>query len=400
MPPEDRWRALLLVCLSALAVATNYTIHGPVLGFIRADLGIDAATAGAIATAFFLGGAATMLLGGVVADRIGTKPAVTSGFLLVVISNLGIGLASPTFEWLLLWRAIGGLGGGYSFVAGAAYTRAIYDDRGRHLAQGLYGASFLLGSSLTLLYVPWLAGPDGDWRLAFTISALAVAAAWLAWTLLAPEEERLPRQGGVLAAFRRALGERNTVILALCHMCGFGMAMVVGTWVTLYLADSFGLAVAFAGALGSTALVLGIVGRVSGGAILEAGVPPVRLIRVALAMASLGLLAMAFATGIAPPAGLVLALGAIVATGLGVGLPYAAVFNGAAASVPDSPATAQSIVGWGGLLIAIFGPPLVGGLLDATGSFAAGFVVLAAIPAGVLLLTTLLRPVRFSIEPD
>jgi NNP family nitrate/nitrite transporter-like MFS transporter len=341
-----------------------------------------------------------MLLGGVVADRIGTKPAVTSGFLLVVISNLGIGLASPTFEWLLLWRAIGGLGGGYSFVAGAAYTRAIYDDRGRHLAQGLYGASFLLGSSLTLLYVPWLAGPDGDWRLAFTISALAVAAAWLAWTLLAPEEERLPRQGGVLAAFRRALGERNTVILALCHMCGFGMAMVVGTWVTLYLADSFGLAVAFAGALGSTALVLGIVGRVSGGAILEAGVPPVRLIRVALAMASLGLLAMAFATGIAPPAGLVLALGAIVATGLGVGLPYAAVFNGAAASVPDSPATAQSIVGWGGLLIAIFGPPLVGGLLDATGSFAAGFVVLAAIPAGVLLLTTLLRPVRFSIEPD
>ena len=69
----------------------------------------------------------------------------------------------------------------------------------------------------------------------------------------------------------------------------------------------------------------------------------------------------------------------VVITGLGVGFPYAAVFNGAAASVPASAASAQAVVGWGGLLTAIFGAPLVGVLLDATGSFTAGFLVLAAI---------------------
>jgi cyanate permease len=82
----------------------------------------------------------------------------------------------------------------------------------------------------------------------------------------------------------------------------------------------------------------------------------------------------------------------LVVTGLGVGFPYAAVFNGAAASVRTSPASAQAIVGWGGLLTAIFGPPLVGTLLDATGDFAAGFLVFAAIVVAVLVLTSLIRP--------
>ena len=392
MSDRDRRLALLLICLSAVAIATNYTIHGSVLGFLRADFGASSAEVGTIATAFFLGGASTILFGGIVADRIGTKLAVTAGFVLVVVSNLGIGLASPTFPALLAWRVLGGLGGGFSFAAGASYTRSIFDDRGRHLAQGLYGAAFLLGSSVTLVYIPVLAGPEGDWRRAFAISAVAVAIVWVAWTWLAPREPPSGIRGGMGAAFVRAVTERNTVLLALCHMCGFGMAMVIGTWVTLYLVNSFGLAVTLAASLGSVGLVLGIVGRISGGAILEVGVRPVLLIRASLAAAAIGLAGMALATLLAPPAGPVAAMIAVIVTGLGVGLPYAAVFNGAAASVPESSASAQAIVGWGGLLIAIVGPPVVGGLLDASGSFAAGFLVLALVVLVVLGLSSLLRP--------
>jgi hypothetical protein len=60
--------------------------------------------------------------------------------------------------------------------------------------------------------------------------------------------------------------------------------------------------------------------------------------------------------------------------------------------VRTSPASAQAIVGWGGLLTAIFGPPLVGTLLDATGDFAAAFLAFAAIVVTVLVLTSLIRP--------
>jgi NNP family nitrate/nitrite transporter-like MFS transporter len=386
MPATSRRRALLLICAVAVAVSTNYTIHGPVLGFIRTEFALSSADAGAIATAFFMGAAATMLAGGAIADRIGTRPAVTLGFLLVAIGNLGTGLLAPSFPALLGWRVLGGLGSGFGFAAGASYTRSIFDDRGRHLAQGLYGASFLLGSGITLAYVPLLAGPSGDWRLAFTLSALAVTAVWVVWTLLAPSELRAPAATGARVALAVALRERNTWLLALCHMCGFGMAIVIGTWVTLYLADAFGLPIAAAGLIGSLTLVTGIAARASGGVILEGGLRPIRLIRAGLGLAVIGLTMMALA-----PA-LPVAIVGLVVTGLGVGLPYAAVFNGAAASVRASPASAQAIVGWGGLLTAVFGPPLVGTLLDATGSFAVGFLVFAAIVTAVLVLTSLIRP--------
>jgi len=386
MPASSRRRALLLICAVAVAVATNYTIQGPVLGFIRAEFALSSANAGAIATAFFAGAAITMLAGGAIADRIGTRPAVTLGFLIVAIGNLGTGLLAPTFPALLGWRVLGGLGSGFGFAAGASYTRSIFDDRGRHLAQGLYGASFLLGSAITLAYVPILAGSSGDWRLAFTLSGLAVAVVWVVWTLLAPGEPRVAAASGARAALTVALQERNTWLLALCHMCGFGMAIVLGTWVTLYLADAFGLPIAAAGAIGSLTLVTGIVARASGGVILEGGMRPVWLIRAGLALAVVGLATMALAPGVP------VAIVGLVVAGLGVGFPYAAVFNGAAASVRASPASAQAVVGWGGLLTAIFGPPLVGILLDATGSFAAGFLALGAIVAAVLVLTVLIRP--------
>ncbi len=385
MPASSRRRALLLICAVAVAVATNYTIQGPVLGLIRAEFALSSADAGIIATAFFAGAALTMLAGGAIADRIGTRFAVTLGFLLVAIGNLGTGLLAPSFPALLGWRVLGGLGSGFGFAAGASYTRTIFDDRGRHLAQGLYGASFLLGSGITLAYVPILAGPSGDWRLAFTLSALAVAAVWVVWTLFAPSEAPA-LASGTQATLAVALHERNTWLLALCHMCGFGMAIVIGTWVTLYLAAAFGLPIAAAGLIGSLTIVTGIAARASGGVVLEGGLRPVRLIRAGLTLTIIGLVTMALA-----PA-LPVAIVGLVVTGLGVGLPYAAVFNGAAASAPTSPVSAQAFVGWGGLLTAIFGPPLVGTLFDATGDFAAGFLVFAAIVAAVLVLTSLIRP--------
>jgi nitrate/nitrite transporter NarK len=386
MPAASRRRALLLICATAIAAATNYTNHGPVLGFIRGEFGLSFADAGALATAFFAGAASTMLVGGAIADRIGTRLAITLGFLLMVIGNLGTGLLAPSFPALLAWRALGGVGSGFMFAAGSAYTRSIFDDRGRHLAQGLYGASFLLGSGITLGYIPILAGPAGDWRLAFTLSGLGVAAVWVVWTLFAPSEPGNPTVHGARAALSLALHERNTWLLALCHMCGFGMAIVVGTWVTLYLVDAFSMPLAAAGLIGSLTLVTGIASRTAGGVILEGGLRPVLLIRSGLTLAALGLSTIALA-----PA-LPVAIVGLVATGVGIGLPYAAVFNGAAASVPTSPASAQALVGVGGVLSAIFGPPLVGTLLDATGDFAAGFLALAALVAVVLAVTLLIRP--------
>ena len=379
-----------MICLFAVAISTNYTNQGPLLGLIAGEFRLGAGDVGVVATAFFGGAASSMLLGGVLVDRFGSQRVVTVGFLLVVISNVASGLLTPSFPALVAWRAIGGLGGGFGFVAGAAYTRSMFLTRGAHLAQGLYGAAFLLGSGITLLFIPALAGGDGDWRRAFALSGLGVGLCWLAWLAFSPRSARAasrPRGERLAAAVR----SRNSWLLGLCHMCGFGLAMVLGTWVTGYLATSFALPLTQAGAAGSVLLVTGIVGRSAGGGVLERGVQPVRLIQAALALAVLGLGLMAL-----PGRPLWLALVGLLVTGLGVGLPYAAVFNGAAASSPGSPASAQAFVGWAGVLVAVVGPPIVGTLLDVTGSFSAGFGVLALFTLAVLGGTTQLAPISFT----
>jgi nitrate/nitrite transporter NarK len=135
--------------------------------------------------------------------------------------------------------------------------------------------------------------------------------------------------------------------------------------------------------------VLGIAGRSGGGIALERGAPPIRVIRAEIALAAIGL------ATIAVSGSLLIAIGGLVATGVGVGLPYAAVFNGAAASVPDSPASTQGFVGMGGVVTAIVGPPLVGRLLDVGGGFTSGFLAISAFAVVVLIATSGLRPFSF-----
>lgn len=390
---SDRHRALLLVSAMAVAVSTNYTNHGPLLGVIAAEFRLAGRDQGAIATAFFAGAALTMLPGGLLADRLGARPVITLGFLITAVSNVAAGLLAPTYLALLAWRMIAGLGAGIVFGSGAAYTRAIFSARGSHLAQGLYGASFLVGSGTALIVMPALAGEPPDWHRAFTLSGLGVSLCWLAWFFLArPTDSRPPEPAQGVTILAR---ERNVWLLALSHVCGFGLAMVLGTWVARYLVHQFGLSLAEAGLVGSLLLATGVVARSLGGAVLERSVPPIPLIQVGLALAIVGLIVMAVA-----PDSLPLAVAGLLATGLGVGLPYAAIFNGAAVSAPGNPASAQALVGWAALLVAIVGPPLVGVLLDLTGSFSSGYLCLAALTSAVLFSTRALRPFRFAAAAD
>ncbi len=394
MPSSDARRALLLICAVALALSTNYTNHGPVLALISGEFALDSASAGAMATSFFLGAAGLMLVGGAMADRWGARPLVTAGFLLTCLSQIGCGLLAPSYPVLLAWRFAGGIGGGVAFAAGASYTRSVFTGRGQHVAQGLYGSAFLAGSASTLLYMPLLAGGDGDWRRAYVVSGLVVLGVWAAWWRLAPDGPGSRGTQPLRTGLALALRERNSWLLALCHTCGFGLAMVLGTWVVSYLTDGFDLPLVASGALGSLVLVLGIAARSGGGIALERGMRPTHLIRIGIGMAAIGLATMAVAGSLA------IAIGGLVATGLGVGLPYAAVFNGAAASAPESPASAQGFVGLGGTVTAIVGPPLVGRVLDVGGGFSSGFLIIAGFAGVVLLATVALRPFSFaSVEP-
>lgn len=381
---------ITFICLMSVVVTMNYVNHGPVIGLISAEFDLAAGAAGTLSTAVAFGSLLTMLPGGLLSDRFGPRRIVTIGFFLVAFTNLTAGLWSPTFSALLAWRVLNGVGQGIAFAAGAAYARAIFVRHGVHLAQGLYGASALLGSGAALVVMPPLVGPNQDWRQAFVLSGIGVLAAWAAWTFIAPAGPG-PRPGQPMT-LKPVLGQRNVPLFAMCHMAGFGLALVISTWSTAYLMQAFGLPIEQAGLIGSLLLVTGIASRTGGGALLEHGVRPLLLIRGALCLAAGGLVLMALPLGV-----LGVAIGGLLVTGVGIGLPYAPVYNGAAASAAESPAAAQSVVGLGAQIFTIVSAPLVGALMDLSGSFAVAFLVLAGFVLLVLGGTLGLQP--FALAP-
>jgi predicted MFS family arabinose efflux permease len=83
---------------------------------------------------------------------------------------------------------------------------------------------------------------------------------------------------------------------------------------------------------------------------------------------------------------LAVALAGAVVLGVGVGLPYAAVFNTAAASLPRAPGAAQGLAAIGGTAGVMLGAPVMG-LAVQTWGFAAAWVFVGFVGALALVGT-------------
>ncbi len=380
-PAGAGWRAIGLLCLSVLGPAANYTNHGPLIPLISADLGLSPAEAGALSTAFFLGILLTALPAGPWIDRHGGKPVVAWAYGPVVAGNLAMAGADG-FGGLLAAKLTAGLGAGACFSAGLAYARVMAPPGRRFFAQGLFGGTYLLVSGSAVYVMPALAEPLG-WRGAFLATGALIAVIWATFALLAPRDPGIPTPGGVLFAIRH----RAIWIISCVHMCGFGLAMVVATWAAVYLLHDHGLPLQQASLLGSLVLLGGIVWRPLGGMLVDRHViESRRLMQLSLALAVFALGWLAVGAG-----GLAGGIAGLLVVGVATGLPYGAVFNAAALVVPESPASAAAVVGWAGAILVLVGPPVVGALLAATGSFGAGYLALGAFVLATLASTRWLR---------
>jgi cyanate permease len=78
---------------------------------------------------------------------------------------------------------------------------------------------------------------------------------------------------------------------------------------------------------------------------------------------------------------------AIIAIGAGSGLPYAALFTRAAALFPGRAGAAMGLVNMLGIIMILAAPPLIGRLVDASGSFLSSFIALGCFSLLVCLGT-------------
>lgn len=367
---------LICACTIGFAFSANYTNHAPLIPALAQAFGFSLAWAGFLTTGIFLTHAAMQVPGGSLADRMGARRLVTIALAQVCVGNFAIALAE-SYGQLLFWKVFVGLGTGTCFVAGARYVSAAYPGSRSHFAQGCYGGSILLGSGFVIFAVPRFAALFG-WRGAFLSTAAVAAAAWIVWIAAAPLPQTRTHPPG---SFRGMIADPQLWLLGLVQMASFGLVIVVSTWITTFLRQGLRLSPADAGMLGSVALILGIVMRPLGGACVRPlGVRP--LLRFSLILGAAGCLLLALAGDSVGRTAL-----AVLSIGVGCGLPYAALFTRAATLYPGRAGAAMGLVNMLGLIMILAAPPMIGRLVDWSGSFRSGFLALSGFSLGVLICT-------------
>jgi len=192
----------------------------------------------------------------------------------------------------------------------------------------------------------------------------------VAWLALAPRV----RPSLAVAPLTEAVRSPKVWALGLVHTATFGLAVLVGIWITTFLVHEFGLSLVSAGAAGSTILALGVLSRPLGGLLVDRGVLGARAVmKLTVLTGAVGLLVLAW-----PGRPLIVAAAAIVALGVAFNAPYAAVMHTTGVILPRAPGAAVGLVSAVGVLGISVGAPAVGALFASTGGFSLPFGSLAA----------------------
>lgn len=345
----------------------NYTNHAPLVPTLVKELGITFTQAGFLTTAIFLTHGLLQIPGGNLADRLGAHRTGLLSLFVIAISNLAMGCAT-TYHQLLALKGMVGIGTGLAFISGARYIATFFAGKGIQKAQGLYGAAVVLGAGFVIYGIPVLSALVG-WHNIFILTGSLAGLLALFWLLLAPSTPAHDGTAGV--SWPVALGNPNIWLLALIQLGSFGTVVSAGVWVNTSLIKAFHLPSQQAGMIGSTVLLLGVLSRPLGGAILDS----TRLTTRQLLFWSCIGLAIGFVwIGLAD--NIYLSVSGIIFTGIMAGLPFAGIFNAARDHCPTRPGVAMGFVNTGGAMGVMVLPPVIGHLADLTGAFISGFFAL------------------------
>jgi len=313
---------------------------------------------------------------GLVADRWGSRRVMMASMAVLVAGALAFA-ASNTYLESIGARMLVGLGGAAVWVPGMRLITEWFPQRERGRATGLMSAGGGLGGTLGLVIVPWVASAFG-WRVAY--GALAVPAVLvlvvIATTLRSGTAggPAAPRASG--GSLGRVLATPSLWPLNVAVLFSYGGYFSFVTFLPAYLVKALALSYTEAGL---------VTGLMTAGTILSwpvAGALSDRTGRrkpiYLVSQAASALVCVAFAL-VVPSLGAGGAAALALAAGLLIGgmiLPFVAIvemFPHERAATAAGVANTACFVG--GMIL----PIVLGRVVDVTGSFAAAFLVAAAV---------------------
>jgi MFS family permease len=237
-------REVAILTSISFTVALGYGIVAPVIPEFARHFGVSTAAASAVISAFALMRIAGALPAGRLVDRLGERPVMVAGLVIVAASSLLAGL-SGSFYQLIALRGVGGLGSAMFSISGQTLLLRSVPSELRGRASGRYTGGFLLGG----ISGPAIGGAVAAWsqRAPFFIyGVLLVVPAIIAATALGGRSDhratagpRPSRSGGAagagIAAALRSTAYRAAAMANLAD--GFAVMGVRAAIVPLFVAD-------------------------------------------------------------------------------------------------------------------------------------------------------------------
>jgi MFS family permease len=319
-------------------------------------------------------------------DRIDARRIVILFSLLAALSSIGFAWFAEGFWSALLFRALGGLALGGTYMPGLKALTDRVEGLSKTRYQSFYTASFSVGASVSLLLTGVLAAQYG-WRSAFAAAGIAPLLAVLVLLRWVPPAAPAPREARpeALLDFRPVLRQRESMSYVLGYAAHCWELFAFRTWLVAFMTFT---AAAHGSAIGegtiatvaSLILLLGLPASVLGNEIaMRLGR---RRVLIGFMLASI-VVASAIGFAAALPVWWMSALVAVY--GVVLMLDSASLTVGAlGAAAPERRGSTLAVHTTLGTTMAFLGPLASGFALDLTGggatvrSWVACFLVLAA----------------------
>jgi CP family cyanate transporter-like MFS transporter len=290
--------AVFAVLLGGVSGALHLGKLPPAVPALQASLGIGLVEAGFLLSLVQVASMTLGLVAGLAADTIGLRRSMLTGLGVLTFASLlgglvGVGAlgGAHAVAWLLVLRAVEGIGFLLAVMPGPGLIRALTPPGADKAALGLWGAYMPLGVAMALLLGPALIAWGGwaDWWWALSLVS-AGAALWV-WLAVPADRLRPAAPGSVSTGWPARL--RTTVGARAPWLVGLTFAVYSSQWMAVIgflpaIYAGAGVPPAWNAVLTALAAAMNIVGNIAGGRWLQRGVAPERLLQFGFLTMALG----------------------------------------------------------------------------------------------------------------
>jgi NNP family nitrate/nitrite transporter-like MFS transporter len=378
-------RQLVLATLAFTICFYAWSLLGPLSPDLQDELGLsDFETSAMVAVPVLLGSLMRIPLGWLT-DRLGGRRVFSALLAYTVLPLVALALAHGSLGTVLVLGFLLGFTGA-SFAVGVPFVNGWYEPERRGFALGVYGMG-MGGTVLAGLTAPRVAD---RWGLAapFWLSAGLIVVVGAVWVVMARDATPSVQadRPGMFAALSVFRSSGRAWALTLFYFLAFGGFVAMFLYLPKLLTGVHDLTKADAGARAAGFALLAVIGRPTGGWLSDR-IGATHVLRVCFTAVTVLALVLAAAYESMVPL-TITCLTMAFALGLGTG----AVFKLVPEWFPDRVGSVTGVVGAAGGLGGFF-PPLVMGIVkSATGGYALGFILMAAVAIACLVVLAAIRP--------